>query len=60
MNLADLEKVYETVATSIDAAGSDGAEVFLAKLVLLLAREIGDADRVLTLVAEAQGDPDDV
>lgn len=57
MNQADLERVYETVATSIDAAGSEGAEVFLAKLVLLLAREIGDADRVLAFVAEARGDP---
>ena len=59
MNQADLERVYETVATGIDAVGSDNAEVFLAKLVLLLSQEIGDADRVLVLVAEAQGDPAD-
>ncbi len=54
MNVADLEAVYEAVAKAIDAAGPNGSEVFLAKLVLLLAREIGDAERVLALVARAQ------
>jgi len=42
MNYADLEGVYEGLAESIDKAGEEKAPLFLAKLALLLAREIGD------------------
>ena len=53
---ADVEVVYERLALGIDAAGADAAPVFLAKVALLLAREVGDRDRVLHLIDEAARD----
>ena len=53
---ADVETVYERLALGIDAAGAKAAPVFLAKVALLLAREVGDRDRVLNLIDEAARD----
>ena len=47
MTFSDLETVYESVATAIDSAGPEKREVFLAKLVLMLANELGDVARIL-------------
>ena len=46
MNHADLEKTYESLARKIDELGEDKSELFLAKLVLLLANANGDAVEV--------------
>lgn len=54
MKHADLEQVYELLATRIDALGADKSELFLAKLVLLLAHENGDPDRVRQLIDAAE------
>jgi hypothetical protein len=54
MTEGDIEPVYEALAAAIDAVGPERSEIFLAKLVLLLGREVGDTDRALALVAEAQ------
>ena len=59
-NQDDTEAVYERLAEEIDAAGPRRAQVFLAKVALLLANEIADRDRVLKLVDEAAGGLDDV
>ncbi len=56
LDIAGLESVYETLASALDAVGPDKAELFLVKLALLSAREIGDAQRLATLVANAQKD----
>lgn len=51
----DLESLWESLATAIDAAG-DRDKVFLAKLVLLMADQIGDRARVSELIGIAQAD----
>ncbi|MEG0002892.1 MAG: DUF2783 domain-containing protein [Comamonas sp.] len=56
LDIAGLESVYETLASAIDAVGPDKTELFLVKLALLSARQIGDAQLLATLVAKAQKD----
>jgi hypothetical protein len=51
----DLETIWETIAAAIDAAGKKD-KVFLAKLALLMAEEIGDRARVDRLIAIARAD----
>ena len=50
---ADGDRLWARLVAASDAAGDD-REAFLARLVLLLANEVGDADRVLELVEEAE------
>lgn len=56
LSQADLEATYDRLAEAIDAAGADRSELMLVKLALLLAQDLGDADRVAALIAEAQTD----
>ena len=56
MHFADLEAVYEKLATAIDAAGADKAPVYLAKLVLLLSDQIGDPQMVLHAIDDCLHD----
>lgn len=49
MPFEDLEKVYDLVATSIDEVGRDKEALFLSKLCLVLAHDIGE----LAVVEEA-------
>lgn len=53
--LPDLEQVYDELAEAIDRAG-DHRELFLAKLALLLANELGDRRRLAALIATALAD----
>jgi len=53
MQQQDIEVIYEELATGIDAAGEADAEIFLAQVCLLLARELSDKDRTLELVQQA-------
>jgi hypothetical protein len=50
---ADGDRLWARLVAAADAAGDD-REAFLARLVLLLANEVDDLDRVLHLVEEAQ------
>ena len=43
LGIAGLEQVYDQLATAIDQAGPDKAELFLVKLALLNAQALGDA-----------------
>ena len=45
LGIAGLEQVYDQLATAIDQAGPDKAELFLVKLALLNAQALGDAER---------------
>ena len=45
LDIAGLETVYDRLATAIDQAGPDKAELFLVKLALLNAQALGDAQR---------------
>lgn len=56
LTLPGLEATYDRLAEAIDAAGEDHSEKMLVKLVLLLAQDLGDADRVAALIATAQAD----
>jgi hypothetical protein len=53
--LADLEQVYDELAEAVDRAG-DHRERFLAKLALLLADDLGDAQRVTAHIETALRD----
>ncbi len=44
LTLPGLESVYDALATAIDQAGPDKAELFLVKLALLNVQALGDAD----------------
>ncbi|VVD86228.1 hypothetical protein PEP31012_01368 [Pandoraea eparura] len=50
---AGLEEIYDTLALAIDAAPQDKRELLLAKVVLLLAHEIPDSQRVIDLIEQA-------
>ncbi|WP_299032179.1 DUF2783 domain-containing protein [uncultured Sulfitobacter sp.] len=53
MNHTDLEEIYAALALQIDAVGADKSELFLAKLVLLLAHKVGDTAEVQTCIKDA-------
>lgn len=43
LGIADLETVYDRLATAIDQAGPEKTALFLVKLALLNANALGDA-----------------
>lgn len=53
MTSADLETVYEALAEKLDAVDAGKRELYLAKLALLMAHELADADRVRQLISES-------
>ena len=53
MNHPDLERTYAALALKIDEVGESRSELFLAKLVLLLAQRNGDVDEVLECMDDA-------
>lgn len=48
------DRLVKGLVAACDAAGDDEREAFLTRLVLLLAAEIGDVDRVLAAVEAAR------
>jgi hypothetical protein len=56
LSIADLETVYDTLATAIDQAGQDKASLFLVKLALLNANALASADVFQTHVQAALQD----
>lgn len=54
MTQDDLERVYEAMAEAVDAVGPERSELFLAKLALALADELGAADGCLAVIAECR------
>ena len=53
MTPRDVEVVYEALARQLDAIGSEKRELFLAKLALLLAHDLGNAAHACTRIADA-------
>ncbi len=49
------ERGFAAISRALEPAGPAGAAGLLARLALLLAEELGDADRVLRCVAAAEG-----
>ncbi len=56
LSIAQLENVYDTLAEAIDEAGTERAELFLTKLCLLLANQLGDDAAVAALAQAALAD----
>jgi len=56
MPFVDLESAYEALATAIDTAGEQKEALFLTRLALVLAHEIGDIATFKTAVATALED----
>lgn len=53
MTHADLETVYEALALQLDAVGDSKANLYLAKLTLLLSKQFTDAGPVLEAIEAA-------
>ncbi|NRB17470.1 MAG: DUF2783 domain-containing protein [Rhodobacteraceae bacterium] len=53
MKSADLEAVYEDLAVTLDTIEAGKRELFLGKLVLLLAHDLGDPARIRAHIAAA-------
>lgn len=49
----EADRIWARLADARDAVGDKDGEAFLARLVLLLAHEVGDVDRVLASVDAA-------
>ncbi|MES2413272.1 MAG: hypothetical protein V4614_05680 [Pseudomonadota bacterium] len=47
-----LENLYDELANAIDAVGGERESLFLAKLVLSLAQELGDGPRISELLED--------
>lgn len=58
LSQADIEVIYERLALGIDEAGPERTPVFLAKVAMLMANEIGDPDLALRLIVDALQDLD--
>ncbi len=52
----ELEEIYSVLAEAIDAAGPERESVFLTKLTLVLANELGDPEAVRQAVMVAAQD----
>jgi hypothetical protein len=54
LTFADLERVYERLATTLDALPEAQERLFLAQLALALAHRVGDVERAMTAIEEAR------
>ncbi len=53
MTPLEVEAVYEALAETLDMVGDEKQRMFLAKLALLLARDVGDVGLVRQRIEEA-------
>ena len=56
LTIGGLETAYDQLATAIDAVGEDQSELFLVKLALLAAQQLGDEAVFGDLIERAQKD----
>ncbi len=56
LTIGGLETVYDQLATAIDAVGQEKSELFLVKLALLAAQQLGDEAVFGQLIDRAQAD----
>ena len=56
LTISSLETVYDQLATAIDAVEQDKSELFLVKLALLAAQQLGDEQVFADLIRRAQQD----
>ena len=53
MTPAEFEHSYEALAVKIDQVGEENCQIYLAKLALLMAHQIGDVSIVAKCINEA-------
>ncbi len=56
LSIGGLETAYDQLATAIDAVGEEKSELFLVKLALLAAQQLGDEAVFADLIQRAQKD----
>ena len=56
LTIGGLETAYDQLATAIDAVGEEKSELFLVKLALLAAQQLGDEAVFSDLIERAQKD----
>ena len=56
LTIGGLETAYDQLATAIDAVGEERSELFLVKLALLAAQQLGDEVVFGDLIERAQKD----
>ena len=56
LTIGGLETAYDQLATAIDAVGEEKSELFLVKLALLAAQQLGDEAVFADLIQRAQKD----
>lgn len=56
LDTAGLETVYDQLATALDEVGAQKSELFLVKLALLAAHQLGSAPQFAELVRVARRD----
>lgn len=54
----DLERIYGQLAEAIDDVGAEREALFLSKLALVLAREVGDPKKLADAIEVARRDLD--
>jgi len=54
LTFSDLELIYEELAMALDTVAEAEREVFLCKLSLLMARQLGDLSQVREMIQTAQ------
>ncbi|MGC1442960.1 MAG: hypothetical protein WA888_20335 [Burkholderiaceae bacterium] len=53
----ELESLYDELAATLDAVPAERESVFLAKLVLSMANEFGNAERISALIKRCLDEP---
>ena len=56
MTDSEMEEIYESLATKIDAFGKEKSDIFLAKLVLLLSKKFTNLEEIMKCIEEASLD----
>lgn len=56
MTNSEMEEIYESLATKIDAFGKEKSDIFLAKLTLLLSKKFTDLEEIMKCIEEASLD----
>jgi len=53
LDTASLEEIYRLLAEAVDRVGRDKESLFLTKLVMILANQLGDVEFVRSAIREA-------
>lgn len=56
LNADDLDDVYTRACSAMTGLGEERTELFLARLTLLLMKQVGDRDRVIAAIEAARTD----